>query len=187
MARRALRRAHAAMHGPEPEPHPVGTAERALCNNGMFVAAFAHPTRRYFFAWLKYFKSGAGWSFFDGISNPSTAQTSWGNSGIFNRGGGVAVAGFLMRANFTAANQVIADQSLMRTTAVGVQDSILIGVNTAADTLSIASNALKWGESSGVIFNSILERTPVSAVRLNPDLPPKLEEIILALHYLCTD
>jgi serine/threonine protein kinase len=34
------------------------------------------------------------------------------------------------------------------------------------------------GESSGVIFHSILEKVPVPAVRLNPDLPPKLEEII---------
>jgi len=34
------------------------------------------------------------------------------------------------------------------------------------------------GESSGVIFNAILERPPVSPVRLNPDLAPKLEEII---------
>jgi serine/threonine protein kinase/Tfp pilus assembly protein PilF len=34
------------------------------------------------------------------------------------------------------------------------------------------------GESSGVIFNAILERQPVSPVRLNPDVPPKLEEII---------
>jgi TolB-like protein/Tfp pilus assembly protein PilF len=34
------------------------------------------------------------------------------------------------------------------------------------------------GESSGVIFNAILERSPVSPVRLNPDLPPKLEETI---------
>src|SRR5439155_3915121 len=34
------------------------------------------------------------------------------------------------------------------------------------------------GESSGVIFNAILERAPVPAVRLNPDLPPKLEDII---------
>jgi serine/threonine protein kinase/tetratricopeptide (TPR) repeat protein len=34
------------------------------------------------------------------------------------------------------------------------------------------------GESSGVIFNSILEKAPVPAVRLNPDLPPKLEDII---------
>jgi serine/threonine protein kinase/tetratricopeptide (TPR) repeat protein len=34
------------------------------------------------------------------------------------------------------------------------------------------------GESSGVIFNNILERAPAPPVRLNPDLPPKLEEII---------
>jgi len=34
------------------------------------------------------------------------------------------------------------------------------------------------GESSGVIFNAILELPPVSAVRLNPDLPPQLEDII---------
>jgi eukaryotic-like serine/threonine-protein kinase len=34
------------------------------------------------------------------------------------------------------------------------------------------------GESSAVIFREILDRDPVPAVRLNPDLPPKLEEII---------
>jgi eukaryotic-like serine/threonine-protein kinase len=34
------------------------------------------------------------------------------------------------------------------------------------------------GETSGVIFNGILERDPVPAMRLNPDLPPRLEEII---------
>ena len=34
------------------------------------------------------------------------------------------------------------------------------------------------GESSGVIFKAILDREPIPAVRLNPDLPPKLEEII---------
>jgi len=34
------------------------------------------------------------------------------------------------------------------------------------------------GDTSGVIFKAILDRTPTSAVRLNPDLPPKLEEII---------
>src|SRR5205807_5466131 len=34
------------------------------------------------------------------------------------------------------------------------------------------------GESTGVIFESILNRNPTPAVRLNPDLPPKLEEII---------
>jgi serine/threonine protein kinase/tetratricopeptide (TPR) repeat protein len=34
------------------------------------------------------------------------------------------------------------------------------------------------GESSGLIFNAILERTPIPAVRLNPDLPAKMDEII---------
>ncbi len=34
------------------------------------------------------------------------------------------------------------------------------------------------GESSGVIFHAILERHPVSPTRVNPDLPPKLEDVI---------
>ena len=34
------------------------------------------------------------------------------------------------------------------------------------------------GESSGMIFDSILNRTPIVPIRLNPDLPPKLNEII---------
>ncbi|MDE3136218.1 MAG: protein kinase [Acidobacteriota bacterium] len=34
------------------------------------------------------------------------------------------------------------------------------------------------GDTSGVIFQAILDRPPVAPVRLNPDVPPKLEEII---------
>jgi serine/threonine protein kinase/tetratricopeptide (TPR) repeat protein len=34
------------------------------------------------------------------------------------------------------------------------------------------------GESSGVIFKAILDAAPTSIVRRNPDVPPKLEEII---------
>src|SRR2546422_7879873 len=34
------------------------------------------------------------------------------------------------------------------------------------------------GESSGVIFDGIMNRAPTPPMRLNPDLPPKLEDII---------
>src|ERR1700758_2070664 len=34
------------------------------------------------------------------------------------------------------------------------------------------------GDTTGMIFKAILDGTPRSAVRLNPDIPPKLEEII---------
>jgi eukaryotic-like serine/threonine-protein kinase len=34
------------------------------------------------------------------------------------------------------------------------------------------------GDTSGVIFDAILNRAPTPAVRLNPEIPPKLEEII---------
>src|ERR1035438_1502510 len=34
------------------------------------------------------------------------------------------------------------------------------------------------GESTGVIFEAILSRTPVAPIRLNPDIPAELERII---------
>ena len=44
----------------------------------------------------------------------------------------------------------------------------------------MATGALPFrGESSGVIFDGILNRLPVPPIRLNPELSPKLEEIIL--------
>ncbi len=43
----------------------------------------------------------------------------------------------------------------------------------------MATGALPFrGDTAGVIFESILNRAPASAVRLNPDLPPQLEGII---------
>jgi serine/threonine protein kinase len=34
------------------------------------------------------------------------------------------------------------------------------------------------GDTSGVVFEGILNRTPTPALRINPDLPPKFEEIV---------
>jgi eukaryotic-like serine/threonine-protein kinase len=43
----------------------------------------------------------------------------------------------------------------------------------------MATGALPFrGESTGLILDGIMNRTPLPALRLNPDLPPKLEDII---------
>src|SRR5439155_16516800 len=43
----------------------------------------------------------------------------------------------------------------------------------------ISTGALPFrGDTSAVIFEAILNRAPVAPVRLNPDVPEKLEEII---------
>jgi eukaryotic-like serine/threonine-protein kinase len=43
----------------------------------------------------------------------------------------------------------------------------------------MATGALPFrGDTTAVIFNSLLEKAPVPAVRLNPDIPTRLEEVI---------
>ena len=48
--------------------------------------------------------------------------------------------------------------------------AVLYGMATGRQAFS--------GETSAIVFNAILSRAPTSPVRLNPEVPPKLEEII---------
>ena len=44
----------------------------------------------------------------------------------------------------------------------------------------MATGAMAFrGESTGVVFDAVLNRSPVSPARLNPDMPSRLEEIII--------
>jgi hypothetical protein len=48
----------------------------------------------------------------------------------------------------------------------------------ARKTAEPSSQWNSWGESTAVIFKSILDETPVSPLRLNPELPTALEPIV---------
>jgi serine/threonine protein kinase len=102
----------------------------------------------------------------------------------------------------SSSSQVAAANTLTGT----LQDSHLTSPGTAVNTISymspeqvrvkeldartdlfsfgavlyeMATGALPFlGESTGVIFDGIMNRAPLSSLRLNPDLPPKLEDIV---------
>jgi eukaryotic-like serine/threonine-protein kinase len=111
-----------------------------------------------------------------GLAKVSPANTSSSNIASLNTATGSVDADHLTSPGSTLGTVAYMSPEQARAKELDARTDLF---SFAAVLFEMATGQLPFrGESMATTFDSILNRAPVAAVRLNPDVPPKLEDII---------